>query len=176
MPIDISTQPGLSWHPAYCRARTEKVVAEYCERHGIPCYLPLLRRRKRYQRRTVETHLPMFPGYVFVQLGPDNRTKFLECHRIVHIVDVNPSQEAILISELTALQHLEEAQAEVDLEVMPDIKPGTEVTVTDGPLAGTTGIVERRKGKTRVTVNIELLGRAVVAEMDLGELEANKDG
>jgi transcription antitermination factor NusG len=175
MPVPILSQPGLAWCPAYCRPRTEKVVADYCQRHDIPCYLPLLRRRKRYQRRTVETHLPMFPGYVFVQLDPDTRTTFLECHRIVHIVPVNENQERGLIAELTELQRLEAAQSTLDLEVMPNIRPGMQVTITDGPLKGTTGIVEKRKGKTRVTVNVEMLGRSVVAEMDLGELEADKD-
>jgi transcription antitermination factor NusG len=175
MPVPILSRPGLAWCPAYCRPRTEKVVADYCERHGIPCYLPLLRRRKRYQRRTVETHLPMFPGYVFVQLDPDTRTTFLECHRIVHIVNVDENQERILVAELTELQHLEAAQEEVDLEVMPDIKPGMQITITDGPLKGTTGVVEKRKGRTRVTVNVEMLGRSVVAEMDLGEVQLDKD-
>jgi transcription antitermination factor NusG len=172
MLVTIETQPGHAWAPAYCKPRAEKVVAGYCERHGIPYYLPLLRKRKRHQRRTVESFLPMFPSYIFVQLHPDNRTEFLECHRIVHIVDVYDARERTLVAELNALQRLEEAQSDVDLVVMPEVKIGTAVTVTEGPLAGTTGIVERRKGRTRVTVNVELLGSSVMAEMDLGELEA----
>jgi transcription antitermination factor NusG len=175
MPITIESQPGASWVPAYCRPRTEKVVADYCQRHGIPCYLPLLLRRKRYQRRTVETLLPMFPSYVFVQIGPETRSVFLECHKIVQVVDVDGGQERALITELNELRRLESAKYEVELEVMPELQPGTPVAVTDGPLRGTTGIIETRKGKTRVIVNIELLGSSVVAEMDLGELEATDD-
>ena len=173
--VAIELAPGRAWAPAYCKPRAEKVVAGYCERHGIPCYLPLLRRRARYQRRTVETFLPMFPGYVFVQLGPEDRTTFLECHRIVHIVDVRDAREEILVAELNQIQRLEAAQVDVDLVVMPELKAGTPVVVVDGPLKGTTGIVECRKGKTRVTVNVEMLGRSVTAEMDLGELEAAED-
>jgi len=176
MLVTIETQPGRAWAPAYCKPRTEKVVARYCERHGIAYYLPLLRKKKRYQRRTVESFVPMFPGYIFAQLDADNRTEFLECHRIVHIVDVYDARERSLVAELNQLQHLEEAQCNVDLVVMPEVKVGTAVTVTEGPLAGTTGIVERRKGRTRVTVNVELLGSSVMAEMDLGELEAADDG
>jgi len=176
VPIAIEPSEGCRWVPAYCRPRTEKVVVEHCLRHGIPCYLPLLRQKRRYQRRTVEVQLPMFRGYVFAQLDSDNRSLFLECHRIVHIVDVNDTQERLLLGELRALQRLELAQGEVALEVMPEVQPGTTVLVAEGPLRGTTGIVEHRKGRTRVTVNIELLGRSVVAEMDLGELELNPEG
>jgi transcription antitermination factor NusG len=163
------------WTPAYCKPRTEKVVADYCARHGIPCYLPLLRQKRRYQRRTVEVLLPMFRGYVFVRLGLENRTLFLECHRIVHLVEVDEVQERMLVAELQGIQIMERAQGSVELEVMPDIRPGTPVTITDGPLRGTSGVVETRRGKTRVVVNVELLGRAVVAEMDLGELEADTE-
>ncbi len=172
-PPSLERGEGARWTPAYCKARTEKVVAEYCARHGIPCYLPLLRQKRRYQRRTVEVFLPMFRGYVFARLGQENRALFLECHRIVHLVEVDDAQEGVLVAELRELQRLEQLQDAVELEVMPEIRPGTPVTVADGPLRGTSGIVEVRKGKTRVVVNIELLGRSVVAEMDLGELEVD---
>ena len=166
---------GERWMPAYCKPRTEKVVADYCARHGIPCYLPLLRQQRRYQRRTVEVFLPMFRGYVFARLGQENRPLFLECHRIVHLVEVDDAQAGALVAELRDLRRLELAQETVELEVMPEIRPGTVVTIADGPLRGTAGIVETRKGKTRVIVNIELLGRSVVAEMDLGELEVEAE-
>ncbi|MDX9979657.1 MAG: hypothetical protein RBU25_06355 [Lentisphaeria bacterium] len=174
-PLLLERGEGGRWTPAYCKARTEKVVADYCVRHGIPCYLPLLRQKRRYQRRTVEVFLPMFRGYVFARLGEANRALFLECHRIVHLVEVDDAQEARLVAELRELQRLEQAQEAVELEVMPEIRPGTVVAIADGPLRGTTGIVEIRKGKTRVIVNIELLGRSVVAEMDLGELEVDAE-
>lgn len=175
LPPSLERGEGGRWTPAYCKPRTEKVVAEYCARHGIPCYLPLLRQKRRYQRRTVEVFLPMFRGYVFAWLGEDNRARFLESHRIVHLVEVDDAQEGVLVAELGELQRLEQAQGTVELEVMPEIRPGTMVAVADGPLRGTTGIVEVRKGKTRVIVNIELLGRSVVAEMDLGELEVEAE-
>lgn len=174
-PPPIERRETFRWMPAYCKPRAEKVVADYCARHGIACYLPLLRRKRRYQRRTVEVLLPMFRGYVFAQIGPDNRSLFLECHRIVHLVEVTDLQERLLVGELLELRRLELAQDNVELEIMPEVQPGVTVTVADGPLRGTTGIVQTRKGKARVIVNVEILGQAVVAEMDLGEIEVQPD-
>ncbi len=172
--IRIEKQEETCWHPAYTKPRCEKVVESYCRRHTIPCYLPLLRQAKRYQRRTVETYHPMFPGYVFAQLSADSRTIFLQSHKIVHILPVTSLQEDTLVQELRTLQQLENMQAETELLVLPDLTPGAGIVITDGPFKGMNGVVQRRRSKTRITVNVELLGQSVTAEIDIGEVEREK--
>ncbi len=56
-----------------------------------------------------------------------------------------------------------------------EIVPGEKVRITGGPLHGVTGIVERRVGSVRVTVNVEILGQAVATEMDIGDMEVQRD-
>jgi transcription antitermination factor NusG len=162
---------GRTWTAAHIKPRCEKVVADYCNTRGIPCYLPLKRRAKRYQRRLVETFLPMFPGYVFVQLDSELRTILLQSHRIVHILTVNEPEEQRLIGELNALRELEKLQEEQEIEVNPEIVPGTLVRVCEGPLKGSEGIVEKRNDGIRVTINIELLGQSASVLIDSGDLE-----
>jgi len=159
------------WTAVYTKPRCEKVVNEYCRRHSIACYVPLRRRAKRYQRRTVETFLPMFSGYVFVQLHPEMKTILLESHKVVTVLQIEDTQEDLLIHELNQLQQLEQLQLEEDLIVQPKLIPGTPVQVVVGPLAGLTGIVQHRKNKARVSINVEILGQSVSAELDLGEVE-----
>ena len=172
--VDLLQIPGQLWLPAYTKPRCEKAVEEYCGRHGIPCYLPLLRRAKRYQRRTVETFLPMFRSYVFVHLSADSRPLLLQSHRIVHLIEVSAERERDLVRELTDIARLEQLQSATALEVLPELQPGQPIVIVDGPFKGMTGIVDRRRNPTRVTVNIELLGQAVVAEIDVGEIEMEK--
>jgi transcriptional antiterminator RfaH len=172
--VVIQQMADAVWVPVYTKPRCEKVVADYCQRHGIPCYLPLMRRAKRYQRRTVETFLPMFSSYLFAQLGGDSRAQIVESHKIVRLVDVTPGQEQDLVRELNDLLRLEQLQTTTALVVLPELQPGQPVVVTEGPFKGMTAIVTRRRGLTRVAVNIELLGQAVTAEMDVGEIEIEK--
>jgi len=167
----IRQTPEMLWVPVYTKPRCEKVVEDYCRHHGVACYLPLLRRARRYQRRTVETFLPMFRSYVFAQVDADRRTQLVQSHRVIHMIDVTAQQEAVLVRELNDLLRLERLQSQADLVVLPELQPGQTVVITDGPFRGMSGIVQRRRSLTRVTVNIELLGQAVVAEMDIGELE-----
>ena len=173
--VEIETSPGLLWTAVYTRPRTEKVVADYCARHDIQSYLPLRRRAERYQRRTVETFLPMFPGYVFVQLGDASKVVLLQSHKIVHVLQVTVAKEPTLITELRDLQLLEQAGLQGELMVHPELAPGTPVLICAGPLKGLTGVVERRQQKLRVTVNVELLGQSVSVDLDVGEVEVAEE-
>jgi len=173
-PIIVAV-PDTLWLPVYTKPRCEKVLAEYCQRHDIPCYLPLMKRAQRYQRRTVKTYLPMFRSYLFAQLHHDTQSVLMESHKALHVVTVRPEQELQLIGELRDIQMMEAVQEEADLIVLPDLVVGTRVLVKEGPLRGMTGIVEKRRNKTRVIVNVDLLGQAVCAEMDVGEIEVDKE-
>ena len=96
-------------------------------------------------------------------------------HKILSILDIGPPGEAVLVEELRALQKMEALGRTAEIEVMPEIVPGKKVRITGGPLNGVTGIVERRVGSVRVTVNVDILGQSVAVEMDVGEMEAQRE-
>ncbi len=173
--IIIAFQDGVRWTAVRTKPRCEKAFARYCEGHKVPHYLPLRRRVERYQRRTVTTWLPMFPGYVFVQYNPERSGELVNSHKILNILDIGPTGEAVLVEELRALQKMEALGRTAEIEVMPEIVPGEKVRITGGPLHGVTGIVERRVGSVRVTVNVEILGQAVATEMDIGDMEVRRE-
>ena len=168
--IHIEHEQGTHWTAVRTKPRCEKIVAEHCRRYDIACYLPLRRRAARYQRRTVETFLPMFPGYIFAQLGNVTKDVLVQSHKTVAILPIDDAQEATLIDELRDIQTLEQASLEADLTVQPELMQGKPVRITGGPLAGLRGIVNRRHEKTRVTVNVEMLGQSVSAELDVGDV------
>jgi len=172
-PIEIRLIPDRRWTAVHTRARCEKVVARVCEVNDIPCYLPLRRRAQRYQRRTVETFLPMFPGYVFVCIDPLGRATLLGASRAVAVLSVDDTTEARLIEELQGIQQLESLAREQELIVEPELASGKAVRITAGPLAGVHGIVSRRTNRTRVTVNVEILGQAVSVDLDIGEVHTD---
>ena len=162
---------GARWAPVRTRARCEKIVASYCRHTNIPHYLPLLRRLARYQRRDVETFSPMFPSYIFVQVGKLQSEFFWRCPKLVSLLPVDQPQEELLLSELRDIRRLEEAALESEITVKPELAAGVKVQVQSGPLSGLTGIVERRGRKARVTINVEMLGQSVSAEFDLEDVK-----
>jgi transcription antitermination factor NusG len=173
-PVEIAVRDGVRWTAVMTKPRCEKAFARYCKGFKVVSFLPLRRRVERYQRRTVTTWLPMFPGYLFVQYDPARPAEPVSSHKILHILDVDPTSEAVLVEELRGLQRMEQLARTEEIEVMPEIVPGEAVRITGGPMHGVTGIVQRRVGKIRVTVNVDILGQSVAVEMDLGELQTEK--
>lgn len=170
----IKQDPSRRWTAVHTKARCEKIAADYCNAYEITNYLPLRLRAKRYQRRTVKTYIPMFAGYVFVQIDYTEKQLLSKFGKIAHILPIDEPGEVRLIRELQNIQKIEKAAEEEELIVKPEIVPGRPVRVIGGALQGSMGIVERRGSKMRVTVNVDLLGQSVAVELDVGDIETEE--
>ena len=167
----IAKVPGLVWHVARTKPRCEKKLAEYCQRCGVACYLPLRRSVRRYDARVFTFMVPIFSGYVFVQIEPTRRPVVVESRHIATLIVPEGAMEDALVGELNDVLILERAQLAVELIVRPEIEVGRLVTIRTGALAGLRGIVSRRKSKARLAVNVEMVGQSVSIELDVGEVE-----
>lgn len=167
--------PGHIWTPVRTKPRREKKLAEYCEAKGVEFYLPLKKRIHRYGRRTVEFFIPMFPGYVFCCLDEKKYQTILRSNCIVFRINIDEAGEEELLRELKSIRAFEKLSHETEVTVKPELVEGARVKINSGPFQGTTGFIERRKGKTLLTVNIEILGQSVTAEVDAGDLDVDKD-
>ena len=72
----------------HVKPRTEKKVMAYLERYRLIRYLPVYVKVTKVQRRKVRRELPLFPGYVFTCLTPDNRVLMLQTNLIVRTIPV----------------------------------------------------------------------------------------
>ena len=168
--MSIENIPGMHWTPVRTKPRQEKKFIEYCSSNGIRFYLPLRRNVKRYQRRTVEFFIPMFSGYVFCSLDHQLYQKVLLSNRIVYRLQMNDKSEAELIRELHDIQMFEKLAVDSEVVVRPELVSGSSVMVRSGPFKGMKGVVEKRKGKTMITINIEMLGQSVSTEIDVEDI------
>ncbi|MFA4944683.1 MAG: transcription termination/antitermination NusG family protein [Lentisphaeria bacterium] len=167
----LTADPDRLWTAVQAKPRCEKRIAEWCGRLHLTHYLPLRKQVKRYQRRNVTTFIPLFRGYLFAQLSPEERLQLGQFQKVARIFPMDREREAPLLAELRAVRIFELAGLASALEIRPELAPGTPVTIAGGPLRGASGIVERRQGKARITVNIELLGQSVTVEVAAAELE-----
>src|SRR6266481_6765354 len=84
------TLPGLlRWHAIYTCSRHEKSVSRQLREKQIDCFLPLYRSVRRWKDRRKELELPLFPGYVFVQIALKDRLRVLQTTGVVQLVSVN---------------------------------------------------------------------------------------
>lgn len=172
--MDICKLDKLTWTPIRTKPRQEKKLAEYCKANSVICYLPLVKSVKRYERRSVEHMIPMFPGYAFCAVDEDSYRTLLSSGTIVYRIGMTETSEKKLIQDLVALRNFELMSMQEEVMVRPEIIAGSPVSVTKGPFMGITGIVEKRKDDTLITVNVEILGQSVSAAIDIGDVELEK--
>ncbi len=168
---EIRHHQNFLWTPVRSKPRQEKKLAGFCAANGIQVYLPLRKVAKRYQRRTVENEIPMFPGYIFCCLDEEAFRTMCLAGAVLYRIGMDKELEKTLIRELNSLRILERASEDVELIVAPEIIKGAQVKITNGPMRGISGVVLKRRKKMTITVNIELLGQSATAEIDVGDLE-----
>ena len=158
-----------SWYALYTCPRHEKRVAKQIEQQRISCFLPLYRSVRRWKDRRKELDLALFPGYVFVRIALQDRLRVLQMASVVRFVCFNGLPLPLPRGEMEALMN--GLTSGVRAEPHPYLKVGRRVNVKHGPLAGSQGILIRRKDKFRVVLSLDLIMRSVAVEVDEADVE-----
>jgi transcription antitermination factor NusG len=88
----------------------------------------------------------------------------------VYSVVASASRFAVIAEdEINALRQMTENGAR--LEPHPFLKVGDRVRVKSGTLIGVEGILIRKKGRFRLVVSVEILGKSAAAEIDVSTVE-----
>lgn len=150
------------WWVFHTRPRCEKSIARNLLKQGVAYYLPQNATKRKHQRRWITTHLPLFPGYIFVYGDADSYQHALRTNQVVGRLDVKDQER--LHSDLSqiyrAIQHGESLTPEDYLQ------PGTPVEIVHGSLAGTKGTVIRSEGRVRLLVGVQMLNRGLSVQVE----------
>lgn len=165
--VDMNPTAGCFWHVLYVKPRCEKKMAGYCGYHSIECDLPLREETKIYQRRKVTVSKPVFPGYVFLNFSPAEKLTVLKSNLVVRILLVDNQEHFI-----RDLRQIHQALAiDPTLDASAAFQAGRRVMIKSGPFQGVEGIVQIVKGKTKVVLNVDIIGRALAVEVGMELLE-----
>ncbi|HKO58255.1 MAG TPA: transcription termination/antitermination NusG family protein [Thermoanaerobaculia bacterium] len=161
-PDDLFDLPILDapWEIAHLRSRQEKTVARLLLEGRMPFYLPQVKQTKRTSGRTFVSHLPLFPGYIFLRRVAGLRQTLWRTSAVANMIEV-PDQ-AELAAELLQIRKLQASGA--ILTPHDDLIPGDTVRITDGAFSGYSGIVVKEKGSLRLIVSVSILRKSVAVE------------
>ena len=159
----------LPWYAAYTCPRHEKYVAHQLSERKIGSFLPLYSSVRRWKDRRKRLELPLFPGYVFVQMTQQNRVDILRLPGVVQFVCFQGKPAAVQQSEIEALRR--GASGSVVVQPHPYLQAGRKVRITSGPMEGTEGIIVRRKQQTRIVLSVSLLQRSCAMEIGEADVE-----
>jgi transcription antitermination factor NusG len=160
---------AMNWYAVYTSANHEKRVAEQFAVRGIEHFLPQYESVRKWKDRRVRLQLPLFPGYIFVQIELAKRLPVLQVPGVARLVGFDgqpaPVPEADLLRVREFLRQGFRAEPHRMLQV------GRRVRVKDGPLAGMEGIVVRRKNRSRFVISFALIQRAMAVDVEAMDLE-----
>jgi transcription antitermination factor NusG len=158
-----------AWYALYTRHQHEKSIANMLTNKGFEVFLPLYRVGHRWKDRTKQLSLPLFPTYVFLWSCLARRIDVLKTPGVYEFVGSGGAPSVIPAEEIEAVRRAVATVSSV--EPHPFLKCGDWVRVKAGALAGTEGILVRKKNLFRLVLSIELLNRAVALEVDATEVE-----
>ena len=155
-------RPRRTWCVLHVKPRTEKKVDEILAQKGYWHYTPLYKKVRRANGRKISSTLPLFPGYVFSRLNPDERFEMRKTNKIANfIIDPNPRKT---IHQLRQIKRI--LKGEPIIRTAKIFTVGDRVRVTEGPLKNSEGIILRDQGKTSLAINMTILGLSAVVTID----------
>ncbi len=163
--------PGArnQWHALYTRHQHEKPIARILSSRGHEVFLPLYAATHRWQDRTKQLWLPLFPCYVFIRGGLDRQLQILSTPGVFTVVGWAGCPAIIPDEQIDDVRQIVESSILVEPHCY--LKCGDRVRVRSGALLGLEGILARKKNLFRLVVSLEMLGRSAAVEIDISCLE-----
>lgn len=157
------------WWILHTKPRTEKALARTLLSQQIAYFLPTYEQTVRVRGRNQTSHLPLFPGYVFLRGDRDSRIKALSTKYVANCLVV--SLQDRLRSEIERVYKI--MHTELPLGSEAELIPGTPIVIRRGVLAGIEGKVVRTGNKLKLVVEVEMLRRGVWVEIESWMVEPN---
>jgi transcription antitermination factor NusG len=159
---------GSHWYALRTKSRHEKTVRDQLDRQGIEPLLPTVKRLSQWKDRKKEIEVPLFSGYCFVRLAPDDKLPVQKVSGVVEIVGSGSQPEPIPDDEINALRTLMTSVLPYDPH--PYLHEGMLVEVVRGPLQGVHGILLRKEKRHRLVIGVRLIQQAAAVEIDVADV------
>jgi transcription antitermination factor NusG len=142
-------------------------VGQHLAGRDVELFLPQYTSKRRWHDRKVNLPMPLFPGYLFVRISINDRTRVLTAPGVIMLVGVGGLPQPLEDAEI---EQLKMAVTSCNPQPHEFIKIGERVTVTHGPLQGYEGFLVRDKGNNRVVLSMDLIRQSMSVEVDVDEI------
>ena len=158
------------WYAVYTSPRHEKRVREHLGHRRVECFLPLFRSIHRWKNGCkAQVELPLFPGYLFVNIPRSERFRVLDVPGVLSFVGPRGEPARLSDFEIETLRsglHLQKFEPYRGLAI------GQKVRINAGALQGLEGTLVRNANGLRVVITVELIQQSVAVELDADAVEA----
>lgn len=166
----LATSATPRWYALRTQARHEKRVRDHLQTRKIEAFLPLYEQIHRWRNGCkARVELPLFPGYIFVEMELRERIRVLDVPGTIDFVGGNQGPWALDELQIAALRNNLHTRR---FEPHSYLAVGQKVRITKGPLTNLTGILVRKNTSLRVVLVLDAIMQGVSVEVDADEIEA----
>ena len=161
------------WYALLTRSRFENVVHDKIMQKSIQVFLPKIKVKSLRKDRTKMIQVPLFPGYVFVNISPatQEQLRVLKTVGAVRLLGYKDGPVPIPDTHIDSLKIITGSDMDIITGSGAGLAKGDPVIVVNGPMTGATGEFLQYKGKGRVIIKIEALGQFAGVEIDEADIE-----
>jgi len=172
----LSTSAGFtpapqSWFAVHTRSKCEKKVATQLSEREINCFLPTVKEVRLWSDRRKVIDQPLFPGYVFVRIPPEDtmRVTVLRTNGVAGFVGIQGQGIPIPDGEIENVQLL--LSSKVPYQPYPFLRVGQKVRIRGGFLDGVEGILAAKNSDRSVVISVDLIQRSLAVRVSGFDLE-----
>ena len=170
------TAHDLRWYLVQCKPNAAKIAVHNLENQGFGTFLPLQEITKRKGKIFHQQIRPFFPGYIFVQLHPDqgpwrqvNSTRGVT--RLV-CLGSEPSEVSTELVETLMAQCDKQSILRQTIETpSSQLNAGNQVQVTQGPFSGFITTITDIEPNNRIKILIKIMGQTTKVAINAGALQ-----
>jgi len=149
------------WFVVHTQPKSEMRAVPNLERQGYHTFCPCMRHTVRHARKSTPVMVPLFPGYVFVQLdvSADQWRSINGTRGVIRLITNGETPVAVPVGIVEDLQRRISPDGAMDWTT--SLKIGDQVKIAEGPFAAFIGTLQKLDASGRVRVLLDLLGRSV---------------
>lgn len=156
-----------SWFVIWTASRAEKKVEARIAALGLSSWLPTIKERHRWSDRWREVVCPLFPGYLFARARAVDWHKVLGTPGVLTVVKQGGHPAFLTDAFVATLREAIERKGAAPESVTEPVnhRPGDEVIVQEGALAGLRGVVRERRSGRQLVIWVSEIGRGVAVSI-----------
>mgnify|MGYP003646457760 CR=1 FL=1 len=167
-----SNDRGTSWFLAQLKPHCANIADRNLKRQGFQTFLPMEEETRQRNGKFVTAMRPLFPGYIFVAFDVAKgfwRT-VNSTYGITHLVSFGKEPTAVPLDLVSQLMLRSDARGKSLPPML--LKPGDQVTLTQGPFANFIAEIEKTAPDRRAWVLMEIMGGQTRVAVEADQLRA----
>lgn len=154
------------WYAVRTKFRSEKFVIEQLRKQEIECYIPMLRKTRRYERKIKHYELPLISCYVFVCIDTSEYVKVLRTLYVYNFVRISGELTSIPNVEMNLMKRIVGEGLDAITEEISLFGVGDQVEIISGGMTGVKGELLEFKNKKEIVVRLDFVGKQIRMTMD----------